>query len=99
MAQYARGNELTCTVSFVGLDGTKATNAELVVTYTNLSGAAGRDVIEMTVAVDGVTWSGVWDSSPAAECEATWCAKCWGGIKGSIQGYFSIVANPANLTT
>jgi hypothetical protein len=99
MAAFIRKNELICSGTFVAADGSGAVpvSAELVVTYTGVSGATQTDTIAM--GVDPITgiWSAVWDSSNAQGGRVDWMAHCWDGVIAADQGSFELLANAANV--
>lgn len=89
------GNEVLFSGTFTAPSGSAApANAEVILTYTNRSGATQVDTVTMTEA-SGV-WSGTWDSSSAAAGDVEWVAYCWNGLKASTQGEFQIKRNGAN---
>lgn len=101
MSMYVRGNELVAAFTFTDNSGLGAvpTNAEVVLTYTNLGGSQSLAVVTLTEGGDGVTWSGNWDSSVAMGCNVEWHAHCWGGLIAAMDGCFDLSANDANLST
>ena len=98
MASYVRGNEIVISCQFIAQDGSGAvpTQAQAQVTYINTSGSQSTDTVPMTLGADGVTWSGSWNSTPAAVGRAYWFANCWNGLVAAADGEFVITANPAN---
>lgn len=98
--KFIRSNELLCTTTFTPVDGSGAVPlfAEAVLVYTNLSGSQSRAVVPLARGADGVTWSGVWDSSVAKAGAVDWKVRSWGGLVAVDQGTFHLTANLANLT-
>lgn len=98
MAKFTRKNKIVVSGTFVAADGsgTQPTNAEAVLTYKNLSGATQTDTVALTNSA-GI-WSGVWDSSNAAQGCVDWTIIGTGALVAALDGKFDISANRSNLT-
>ena len=98
MSEFTRKNTLQCSGTFTPVNGVGApASAEAVLVYTNTSGATQTDRVALTLGTDGVTWTGLWDSSAAAPGCVQWAIHCWNGLQAAIDGEFTIKANAANL--
>jgi hypothetical protein len=97
MQTFTRKNVLVCSGTFTAINGGGTpTNAEMIIAFTNLAGAAVTETINLVLS--GSAWSGAWDSSEAAGGRIDWMAHCWGGLVAAQQGNFELCANPANKT-
>lgn len=73
------------------------TAAEVVLTFCNPAGSEVTTTLPMTLGVDGVTWSAVWDSSAAGKGTVTWVVFASGAVQAADQGSFQILANRTNV--
>lgn len=56
-----------------------------------------KSALNLTLGLDGVTWSGQWDSS-VAEGRVDWVVYSSGSVVAAAQGNFVVRANAANVT-
>jgi hypothetical protein len=100
MEAIVRKNEVVFTGTFTAQDGstTQPTSAEVVCTYTNLSGGTSTDVTALSYNLTTNTWAGTWDSSNAAAGIVEYTVYGYGSLIAALDGRLRVTANASNLT-
>ena len=98
MTVIVRKNAVIFTASFAAADGTttQPVSAYTELRFKNTSGATTQVSISLTYDSVSNTWSGVWDSSAAAQGLVEWVVYGSGILEAATQGSFQIAANAAN---
>ena len=97
MQQFVRKSIIQCTATFTPLSGgSQPSTAFCTLAYQTLTGANATATVALSYNSGPGTWTGTWDSTPAGQCIVNWVAYGSGGVQGSTQGQFQILANAAN---
>lgn len=95
---FVRRNRLQFSVTFTPPPGIVAvpSAAHATLQYRDTSGALRTDTVQLVMQPDK-SWTGVWDSSNAAQGRVEWMAWSEGALQCATQGAFEVKANRANM--